>query len=253
MKNNEELNEVLKVKYVVRDNERIKKWVSDRPEMFKVQYDKYGNAKEVRIEPQERLNRKLGQRTARLKRGAKQSVITKKRKKSFSSRKNVGLAKYNKKAPAKVINRDPYNLKKESTKTQNFLTSNFKESFGRYLEKSLLLESPHQYYEKGDFEFLWDWCSEGRDDINVGDWMWQFVDLYKNGYMKSVRKDRNTDYEDLTVFVDEEHRDEIVEDLINNVFHQKIIKNDYINNSSPELKHQMNVYLPKFFFQQLGL
>ena len=101
------LDEALKRKFVVRDGKRVAKWKTTRAGKYRVQYDANGKPKEVRITAKERRNRKLGQRTGKVKRAAKEAAIERKRKKSFVARRNVGLKSYSKDLPDIVLSRKP--------------------------------------------------------------------------------------------------------------------------------------------------
>ena len=62
------LNEALRIKWVVRNGKRVKKWVTTKKGRYRVAFDKDGNPKEVRITATERRKRKIGQRRGKLKR-----------------------------------------------------------------------------------------------------------------------------------------------------------------------------------------
>lgn len=102
---NIELDEALKIKYVVRNGKKVKKWKTDRQEKYRVEYDVNGKPREVRITNKERRKRRMGQIKGKLKRKAKDGLIQKKREHSFKQRKNMGLD-YNKKIPDKNVARD---------------------------------------------------------------------------------------------------------------------------------------------------
>lgn len=189
------IDEALKVKYVVRKNRKVKKWKTDRPGKYRVEYDENGKPKEVRITAKERRNRKLGQRKGKLKRQAKMDLIKKKQKKSFVARKNMGLA-YNKKLPDININRKPYKPVKSPFKNTDDKPlapkfEGFCDGFQEYLQEKMLLEWPQGIIwsdaTKG-IEIGWDFCQEATED---GEWLRQLVDLYKYGYMDTIRDDRN--------------------------------------------------------------
>lgn len=184
---NDYLNEALKVKYVVRGNKRIKKYKTTR-KGYRIEYDENGKPREVRITATEKRNRKLGQRKAKVKRAAKMNVIKFKQKKSFTARKNMGMA-YNKKLPDINLNRKPYIPKKPEDK---LLSPSFKESFQDYIDECLLCEWPEGVIWSDDtkgIEIGWDWCQEATPED--GEWLRQLVNLYKFNCLETLRTDRN--------------------------------------------------------------
>lgn len=82
-------NESIKTKYVIRDNKRVKKKVSDK-ENYKVVYQD-GVPTEKRIQNEEKKNRRLGQKLGKGKRSAKNSIIQMRRKRSFTQRKKLNM------------------------------------------------------------------------------------------------------------------------------------------------------------------
>ena len=189
------INEALKVKYVVRKNKKIKKWKTDRPGKYRVEYDENGKPREVRITAKERRNRKIGQRKGKIKRQAKMNLIKMKQKKSFKARQNMGMA-YNKKLPDINVNRKPYEpvkqkFEREKDKLLSPRFESFMDGFQDYLNESLLLEWPEGIIwsdsTKG-IDIGWDFCSEAEED---GEWLKQLVTLFKYGVMETLRDDRN--------------------------------------------------------------
>ena len=88
------LDEKMYWEYVTRNGKRQKKWHTDKKN-YRIQINrKTGQPKEVFITPTERLNRKIGQRKAALKRRSKQKNISARRHKSFNVRKSAGM-RYN--------------------------------------------------------------------------------------------------------------------------------------------------------------
>lgn len=197
----EYVNEALKVKYVVRNNRKVKKYKTTRPGKYRVEYDENGKPKEVRITATERRNRKIGQRKGKIKRAAKMNLIKLRQEKSFRARKNMGMAKYNKKNPDKNIARDGENPKKvlfsrlkSAVKKDKLLAPKFEgycSDFQDYLKESLLLEWPEGIIwsdYKNNIDIGWDFCQEKTEN---GEWLRQLVTLYKYRYLKTLSDDRN--------------------------------------------------------------
>ena len=186
-----DLNEALKVKYVVRKNKKVKKWKTDKPG-WRVEYDENGKPREVRMKAAEKRKRKLGQRKGKIKRNAKMNLIKLKQKKSFIARKNMGI-QYNKKVPDINLNRKPYEPVKTPFKKDKLLSPSFTENFKDYInEKNLLLEWPENVIWSDDTKGIdigWDWCSETTPED--GEWLKQLVTLFKYGTLKTLRDDRN--------------------------------------------------------------
>ena len=186
-----DLDEALKVKYVVRKNKKVKKWKTDK-KGYRVEYDENGKPREVRMKAAEKRKRKLGQRKGKIKRQAKIKLIKMKQKKSFVARKNMGIA-YNKKNPDINYNRKPYEPVKTPFKSKDKLLSpSFTENFQEYINESLLLEWPENVIWHDDtkgIEVGWDWCSETTPED--GEWLAQLVTLFKYGTLKTLRDDRN--------------------------------------------------------------
>lgn len=88
----EELNEALYRKAVIRKGKKKLKWYSDKPG-FKIQYDKNGIPHEKRITGAERRRRRLGQRTGKVKRAAIQGKIQLRQQLSNRLGKMTGIRK----------------------------------------------------------------------------------------------------------------------------------------------------------------
>lgn len=82
------LDEKLVQKVIVRDKQRVKKWVSSKVG-WRVEFDKNHIPREVKISATEEKNRKLAQQKAKNKR--KNPLYQKKRLKSFKKRDQIGL------------------------------------------------------------------------------------------------------------------------------------------------------------------
>lgn len=82
------LDEKLVQKVIVRDKQRVKKWVSTKVG-WRVEFDKNHIPREVKISATEEKNRKLAQQKAKNKR--KNPLYQKKRLKSFKKRDQIGL------------------------------------------------------------------------------------------------------------------------------------------------------------------
>jgi hypothetical protein len=94
--------ESIKKVTVIRDLKKVKKYTTDKVG-FRIEIDsKSKMPKEVLIKPDEKKNRKVGQKIGKLKRSAKSDFIQKKRLHSFKIRKQLNL-KY--KADPKTIDR----------------------------------------------------------------------------------------------------------------------------------------------------
>lgn len=182
-----DLDEALKVKYVVRKNKKVKKWKTDKAG-WRVEYDANGKPREVRMTAKEKKNRRFGQKTGKIKRAAKMGLIKMKQKKSFIARKNLGLP-YNKKVPDVNLNRKPY----VPVKKDKLLSPSFTEGFCDYVkDRGLLLEWPENVIWSDDTKGVdigWDWCSETTPED--GGWLKQLAMLYKHGTLMTLRTDRN--------------------------------------------------------------
>ena len=86
-------------KRMVRDGKVVQKWKTDKPGVYRVEYDKDGKPTEVRMTKTEILNRERGQKTAKTKREGIEKTIEIERKNSFRVRKQSGLKHYNKEFP----------------------------------------------------------------------------------------------------------------------------------------------------------
>ena len=82
------LDEKLVQKVIVRDKQRVKKWISTKVG-WRVEFDKNHVPREVKISATEEKNRKLAQQKAKNKR--KNPLYQKKRLKSFKKRDQIGL------------------------------------------------------------------------------------------------------------------------------------------------------------------
>jgi YD repeat-containing protein len=108
-KENQELNESLKRKKMIRDGKVVTKWKTTEPGVKRVEYDEYGNPREVRMTQQEILHRKRGgdssedgargRITGQKKRAAKETARKKSWEQSMKKRKAAGLKHYDKKFP----------------------------------------------------------------------------------------------------------------------------------------------------------
>jgi hypothetical protein len=82
------LDEKLVQKVIVRDKQRVKKWISTKVG-WRVEFDKNHIPREVKISATEEKNRKIAQQKAKNKR--KNPLYQKKRLKSFKKRDQIGL------------------------------------------------------------------------------------------------------------------------------------------------------------------
>jgi hypothetical protein len=93
------VDEKLIRKRMVRDGKVVQKWKTDKPGVYRVEYDENDKPKEVRMTKTEILNRERGQKTAKTKREGQEKTIEKERKNSFRVRKQSGLKHYDKEFP----------------------------------------------------------------------------------------------------------------------------------------------------------
>ena len=172
------LNETLRVKWVVRNGKRKKKYITTKKGTHRVEYDSAGNPHEVRITAAERRRRKMGQRKGKLKRMAKVGVIEMKRKKSFVARKNQGM-QYNKKLPDIVTARGPGGH--IPSKPMALHPTN----------ESLLCEAPHAllFTDGTGKEWYWDFYAELVDDSS---WLEQIIDIYTKHQIISLNPDHSS-------------------------------------------------------------
>lgn len=87
--NEDELNERLIKKMVIRKGKKVKKWKSSRPGYRTVMDKGTGRPKEVRMLPSEIRKRKKGQRMGKIKRKARQAQAKLKTKMSKRKRKSL--------------------------------------------------------------------------------------------------------------------------------------------------------------------
>ena len=264
-----ELDEAIKVKYVIRGKKKVKKFKTNR-KGYRVEYVKLPNGqkkpKEVRITAKEKRNRKIGQRKGKIKRKAKERLIELNRKKSFRARKNMGI-KYNKKIPDKVTARldgtEPKKLKvpKPNISGEKLLSPKFESfcsHFQDYMNEALLNESPWSDplwvdTTKG-IEIAWDWCAEATEN---GDWLYELVSLYKYGTMDSLRSDRNQNSNfDGTIttphlYFDKAQIEDITDTLSNDLMFIIQAKYDYKLIKDEKLKSELDKYVPSRLLNKL--
>lgn len=208
-------NEALKVKYVVRNGKRKKKWVTTKKGKYKVEYEN-GRPKEVRITAGERRRRKLGQRKGKLKRKAKVGIIELRRRKSFVARRNAGMA-YNKKIPDIVLSRGPDGHIGGKPGPRTLHPAN----------ESYLVEAPHAYLftDNEGNDYFWDFYSELNNDYT---WLEQIVDIYTKHELISLKPDaNNSEYGDVIEF-GPEYLDEITQNLMFNLAFVSTAAHDFV-------------------------
>lgn len=213
---NQEINEALKVKYVVRNGKRKKKWVTTKKGKYRVEYVN-GQPKEVRITASERRRRKLGQRKGKLKRKAKIGVIELKRRKSFIARRNAGMA-YNKKIPDIVTSRGPDGHIPDAAKPRTL----------HPVREAMLYESPHSYLFSDELgnDYFWDFYSEIAGGY---EWLQQIIDIYTKHEIISIEKNaNNSEYGDI-IEIPAEYISEITENLISNLEFLCVAAKDFID------------------------
>ncbi len=108
----DELNEALYRKAVIRKGKKKIKWYSDKPG-FKIQYDKNGIPHEKRITGAERRRRKLGQRTGKIKRAAIQGKIQLRQQLSNRLGKITGIRNSGQKSTGKSLDASKSFLSRE--------------------------------------------------------------------------------------------------------------------------------------------
>jgi hypothetical protein len=86
---NDILDESVKKKYVIRNNKKVIKYVTNRP-LTRIEMQN-GRPKEIKMMPQEILKRKRAQKRAQLRRKSKMPRMQIKRKRSIKKRKMMGL------------------------------------------------------------------------------------------------------------------------------------------------------------------
>jgi len=212
----QELSEALKVKYVVRNGKRKKKWVTTKKGKYRVEYEN-GQPKEVRITAGERRRRKLGQRKGKLKRKAKVGIIELRRRKSFVARRNAGM-QYNKKIPDIVTARGP----------DGKLPDIGKERTLRPVRESMLYESPHSYLFSDDegVDYFWDFYSE---IAGGSEWLQQVIDIYTKHEIVSIEKDANNSEFGDVIEIPPEYISEITENLVSNLEFLCVAAKDFLD------------------------
>ena len=226
------INESLRVKWVVRNGKRKKKWITTKKEHYRVEYDSAGNPHEVRITAAERRRRKLGQRKGKLKRLAKVGVIEMKRKKSFVARKNQGM-QYNKKLPDIVLSRGPGGHIPSLPKTIH------------PTNESLLCEAPHSllFTDGTGKEWYWDFYAELVDDSS---WLEQIIDIYTKHQIISLNPDHASA---ATIYnMSDGIVDEITDNLIDaGMIFASMVAQAYVK-ADPDLKERFRNSVPAKLF-----
>ena len=214
------LNEALRIKWVVRNGKRVKKWVTTKKGRYRVAYDENGNPKEVRITATERRKRKIGQRRGKLKRKSRIGLIELKRRRSFIARRNAGLQHYNKKLPDIVFSRGPdgHLPKFQGPDDERTIHPNMKES--------LLLEAPHSYLftdENGN-----DWCFDFFSElVNDSSWLGQVIDIYTKNELVSINPDYREQGGEIYE-IDDDIKAQITDNLIDNIEFINMAAHDYV-------------------------
>lgn len=265
MKFEDYLNEAIKYKYVVRQGKRIKKAISTRQGKYRVEKDPVtGKLKEVRITASEKRHRKIGQMKGKIKRQSKMNLIKKRQKKSFTARKNMGIA-YNKKLPDINMNRKPYKPVPNPWQNKDkdkLLAPSFKESFQGYLDEQLneqlLLEWPENVIwsdsTKG-IEIGWDWCSEETPED--GEWLAQLVLLFRYGALKTLRPDRNNIGNDngfITqpyLYFDKPQLEDIADNLMLDWAFLSVAHNDLKLIKDEKLLKDLETYVPSRLWKKI--
>ena len=202
------LNEALRVKWVVRNGKRKKKYVTTKKGTHRVEYDAQGNPHEKRITASERRKRKLGQKKGKLKRLAKIGTIELKRKKSFITRRNQGM-NYNKKIPDIVVARGPDGHKAAGPQTLH------------PTNESLLCEAPHAllFTDGTGKEWYWDFYAELVDDSS---WLEQIIDIYTKHQIISLNPNQSSA---ATIY---NISDGIIDDITDNLMDAGMIFNNMV-------------------------
>ena len=227
----QELSEALKVKYVVRNGKRKKKWVTTKKGKYRVEYEN-GQPKEVRITAGERRRRKLGQRKGKLKRKAKVGIIELRRRKSFVARRNAGM-QYNKKIPDIVVSRGPNGHiadtpEAKKLRDMNLGAGNFIGHSLHPVHESMLYESPHSYLFSDDegVDYFWDFYSE---IAGGSEWLQQVIDIYTKHEIVSIEKDANNSEFGDVIEIPPDYISEITENLVSNLEFLCVAARDFID------------------------
>lgn len=110
------LSERMFRKAVVRKGKKVYKWKTDKAGKYRIQFDKNGRPKEVRMSKGEKLKRSRGQNLkGKIKRKGKKNKTIYQKMRSFIARKNAGLGHYDLKNPTKNPSRDEKGAKKAKT------------------------------------------------------------------------------------------------------------------------------------------
>lgn len=238
---NDEINEGIKYKYVIRNKKRVRKAKTSRPGRYRIEYDSNGKPHEVRITAAEKRNRRKGQKKAKLKRKAKQKMIALKRKRSFIARKSLGL-NYNKKVPDK----NSYEI--AGKKIVNKKKANAEGPMDKLIHpanESYLMESPHSFlFTFDDYDVCWDFFSEECPE--APDWLEQLVEIYRDHKLTSVVPNGNglPDGTKITsITIPQNSLPEITNNLMSGVEFLNFAKHD-IKECSPELLKEIEKYVP---------
>lgn len=235
------LQEALRVKYVVRNGKRVKKWVTTRKGKYRVEYDENGKPREVRITATERRKRKLGQRRGKLKRLAKMGRIELKRKKSFITRRNIGM-QYNKKLPDIVTARGP------NGRVSGAPTGAPKMDTLHPVKESLILEAPHAYlFSDADNDYCWDFYAETIPDSS---WLEQVIDIYTKRQIITINPEGSNPNEGELNGLSDEHIEDITENLMYSLEFINYAADAFVN-ADEDLKERFRNSVPAKLFDAM--
>lgn len=230
---NNQLDEKLVRKYVIRNGKRTWKWTTTRKGKYRVQIDKKtGQPKEVFITAMEKINRKRGQQKAAIKRKAKQKTISCLRKRAFRVRRNQGM-KYNTGLIRRKLTREEQNALKINHSLIH--PDMMKEQY------RLICESPWPEILP---DFIWDFLAE----VDPA-WLTQLISLYTDKEMESLTPNKN-EVEVLTV-TDEELK-VITKNLIKDKIFLGLARHDFKNLTEEEQEVFLSV-VPEELLLAIGL
>jgi hypothetical protein len=232
------MNESLRVKWVIRNGKRTKKWVTTKKGKYRVEMDAGGHPHEVRITAKEKRNRKLGQRRGKAKRLAKIGQIELRRKKSFVARKNQGM-KYIPDLLGAVGN-----AVKKVVKTAKSGLDKVKRTL-HPTNESLLCEAPHSllFTDGTGKEWYWDFYAELVDDSS---WLEQIIDIYTKHQIISLNPDHASA---ATIYnMSDGIVDEITDNLIDaGMIFASMVAQAYVK-ADPDLKERFRNSVPAKLF-----
>lgn len=245
------LDEKVIRKAMIRNRKKIFKWIDTRPG-YRIQYDKNGNHKSVRIKAKERLARHLGQSLhGKKKRKNQEKKIERNRIRALQLRKSIGMGHYDKKNPAKRSDSLFSTIKKKAKAAAEKTLHPKYESFIDFLNnENILNESPHSFLLDNDtMEVCWDFYEEDSPTT----WMEQLVTLYRDKHIESARPNGNATLDgDIIESIDFE--DDELEEVTNNLmygFEFIAVAHEDFKRCSPKLQADLKKYLPPKLYNRI--